>query len=360
MVTRKDIADQIGVSVSVVSRALNNSGYVDPVKKKMILETAQEMGYNREPAGLKNLRRSNRLITLFAANTRNPFYVEFNLGVRDALEKLDYSMMICHLPCRNYPPQDTSDGLIFANEVIAYQYLIEEGRKDFRPSVSASFAGYLQLPRHITTVEFDLWKGAEAAINYLRKHGHRKIAMVSPFPRTNPDARIHYWAAEMYKVFGSRIDAYYLEVSDGDRAAVSNGSLIGGGQGLTALKSEDFFENGFLAAGQYVNSGCDATAVICFNEEMGVGFCKALPKLGVDVPRDLSVIAYDGTYLRLYMDKTLTVLSLQPYRMGQQCAEAVVRLINGEKVRNQKLSLTEVLEGETVADIRNSFPEGKL
>lgn len=360
MVTRKDIADRVGVSVSVVSRALNNSGYVDPAKKERILEVAQELGYNREPAALKSLQRRTHLITLYAINTRNPFYVEFNLGVRDALDQLGYSMMICHLPCRTYPPQDTSDGLIFSNEAIAHQYLIEEGRNDFRPAVSASFGGYLQLPRHITMVEFDLWKGAETAIGYLRKHGHRKIAMVSPHPRTDPDARIHYWAAEMYKVFGSRIDEYFLAVSDQDRAAVPRGSLIAGGEGLTALTAEDFFENGYLAARRFLDSGCDATAVICFNEEMAVGFIKGLRALGVRVPEDLSVIAYDGTYLRLYMDSMLTVLSLQPYRMGQRCARAVVRLINGEKVRNQKLSLTEILEGDTVADIRNSFPHGKL
>ncbi len=349
MVTRKDIAARLGVSVSVVSRALNNSGYVDASKREMIISAAREMGYNREPAALKHLGRRNRLITLYAINTRNPFYVEFNLGVRDELERLGYSMLICLMPCRHYPPQDLADGMIFSNEAIAHQYLIEDGRHDFRPAVSASFAGYLQLPRHITMVAFDLWKGAETAIRYLRDRGHRKIAMVSPHPRSNPDARIHYWSAEMYGVFGSRIDDYFIEVSDQDRAASGRGSLIGGGESLTGLSAEDYFENGFLAAKRFVDSGCDATAVIAFNEEMGVGFCKAMRRLGIRIPEDLSVIAYDGTYLRRYMDTMLTVLSLQPYRVGQQCADTVVRIINGENVKNRKVSITEILEGETVA-----------
>ena len=355
MVTRKEIADRLGVSVSVVSRALNNSGYVNPEKKEKILRAAREMGYSREPSALKASSHRSRLITVFNVNTRNPFYVEFILGVRDALEKLGYSMIVCQLPCTNYPDRSLSDGVIFANESIAYTYLNEGGRNDYRPAVAASFAGYLQLPRHITMVEFDMWKGAEKAIGYLRQRGHRKIAMVSPFPRDNPDSRIHYWAAEMYEVFGPEISRYYLEVSDKDREAIAGGSLIGGGEGLTALTAEDYFENGYLAAAQFANTGCDATAVVCFNEEMGVGFCKGLRKLGIRVPEDLSVIAYDGTYLRRYMETGLTVLSLQPYRMGQKCAEAVVQLISGKKVRKQKLSLTEILEGETVADIRNNL-----
>lgn len=360
VVTRKDIADRLGVSVSVVSRALNNSGYVDPAKKEKILSTAREMGYSREPSALKASGHSSRLITVFTANTRNPFYVEFNLGVRDALEKLGYSMIVCQLPCTNYPDRSLSDGVIYANQNLAYGYMNKGGRNDYRPTVAASFAGYLQVPGHITIVEFDMWKGAEKAIGYLRRHGHRKIAMVSPFPRDNPDARIHFWAAEMYEVFGPEISRYYLEVSDRDREAITGGSLVGGGEGLTALTAEDYFENGYLAAKQFVDSGCDATAVVCFNEEMGVGFCKGLRKLGIRVPEDLSVIAYDGTYLRRYMETSLTVLSLQPYRMGRKCAETVVQLINGKKVRNQKVSLTEILEGETVADIRNNPPRGRL
>ena len=48
-VTRKDIAKEAGVSVSVVSRALNNSGYVDNEKKRRILEIANRVGYMPNP-----------------------------------------------------------------------------------------------------------------------------------------------------------------------------------------------------------------------------------------------------------------------------------------------------------------------
>ena len=44
MVTRKDIAERAQVSVSVVSRALNNSGYVDAEKREQILKIADELG----------------------------------------------------------------------------------------------------------------------------------------------------------------------------------------------------------------------------------------------------------------------------------------------------------------------------
>ena len=44
-ITRKDVAEKAGVSVSVVSRVLNNSGYVDKEKKKKIIKIAEQLGY---------------------------------------------------------------------------------------------------------------------------------------------------------------------------------------------------------------------------------------------------------------------------------------------------------------------------
>ena len=51
-VTRKDIARQLGVSVSVVSRALNNSGYVKKEVKEQILALAEELHYTPNPVAM--------------------------------------------------------------------------------------------------------------------------------------------------------------------------------------------------------------------------------------------------------------------------------------------------------------------
>ena len=48
-VTRKDIAELCEVSISVVSRALNNSGYVEESKRKKIIATAERLGYVPQP-----------------------------------------------------------------------------------------------------------------------------------------------------------------------------------------------------------------------------------------------------------------------------------------------------------------------
>jgi DNA-binding LacI/PurR family transcriptional regulator len=60
MVTRKDIANKVGVSVSVVSRALNNSGYVKQEKRKEILHIAEEMGYHPNPVAMSLQQKTDQ------------------------------------------------------------------------------------------------------------------------------------------------------------------------------------------------------------------------------------------------------------------------------------------------------------
>ena len=65
MVTRKDIAQMAGVSVSVVSRALNNSGYVNKDKKKEIIRLAKEMGYQANPIAISLANKRTKQIVHF-------------------------------------------------------------------------------------------------------------------------------------------------------------------------------------------------------------------------------------------------------------------------------------------------------
>lgn len=63
-ITRKDIAREAGVSISVVSRALNNSGYVEKEKKKRIIDIANQYGYIPNPIAMA-LQRKNSPTALF-------------------------------------------------------------------------------------------------------------------------------------------------------------------------------------------------------------------------------------------------------------------------------------------------------
>ena len=130
MISRKDIAERAGVSVSVVSRALNNSGYVDKEKKDRILALAHEMGYNREPAGMRG--NASRLLLFYLRDIRNPFYTEVFEGISEVAEAKNYGAVL--FQSRDYEriPRLPVDGVIFSNEALAVDYLKTVGKQYWR------------------------------------------------------------------------------------------------------------------------------------------------------------------------------------------------------------------------------------
>ncbi len=78
-VTRKDIAKEAGVSVSVVSRALNNSGYVEKEKKKRILEIAKRAEYVPNPMAMALQQKRTRQLLFFCGDLTGTYYNQQNM-----------------------------------------------------------------------------------------------------------------------------------------------------------------------------------------------------------------------------------------------------------------------------------------
>ena len=80
-ITRKDVAEKAGVSVSVVSRVLNNSGYVDKEKKKKIIKIAEQLGYIPNPIAMALQTRRTYQIIFFCNDLTGAYYNQMYHGM---------------------------------------------------------------------------------------------------------------------------------------------------------------------------------------------------------------------------------------------------------------------------------------
>ena len=83
-VTRKDIAELCKVSISVVSRALNNSGYVEESKRKKIIATAERLGYVPQPVAMSLQERRTKQILYYCKDLSNGYYIDMYRGMCQA------------------------------------------------------------------------------------------------------------------------------------------------------------------------------------------------------------------------------------------------------------------------------------
>lgn len=297
MVTRKEVALRAGVSVSVVSRAMNNSGYVEAEKKKRILAIAEELGYYPHPVAEALQKRRTKQILFFCKDLKNSFYIDMYRGMVEAAGKRDYMVVFNGSMDFEKIRNAMIDGIIMPNEGITQHYLDTVGRNYRLPVVSASYGNAEGFSRAVPRVEIDMVRVMELAVRALRENGHRRIALGMPYPFSSMDARRLSFCSLMKEVYGDRLKEYYIGVHREDMAGDSRIlSFLEDERREDGMQlmEEDFFGKGELAARLFAERRLDATAVVAFNDEFALGMCKAFHSMGLRVPEDISIIGIDG------------------------------------------------------------------
>ncbi len=81
----------------------------------------------------------------------------------------------------------------------------------------------------------------------------------------------------------------------------------------------------------------DATAVVCYNDEIAYWLIKELSYRNLRIPEDISIVCFDNSYLSELSSVQITSLSHKNHEMGTVTAENILKLIKGTSVTSQKL-----------------------
>ncbi len=355
-ITRKDIARMAGVSVSVVSRALNNSGYVENGKKERILSIAKQYGYVPHPVAMTLQQERSRQILFFCRDMQNPFNVDLYYGMIDAAQKRGY--LVLYNAAINFDRiRDIYvDGIILQNDRLAALYAGQYGKNYFLPVVSASFGERENTAVSIPVVDFDMYKACVKAITYLRNCGHKYIAYAGPYPRTSGNARDIAWQNEMRPVLGDHLYDYFYGV---------HYSELGQSKELEEFRSdymapftveETFYAKGKIAARLFMKRQTQpqATAILCFNDEMAFGMMAELQRCGRMIPEDVSLMSFDCTHQRESHYPTLTDMGVDPRYQGERLANLLIDKIEQKKISYAEKLPIRLFEGDSVKDLNKT------
>ena len=94
--TIKDVAEKAGVSVTTVSRVLNNRGYISDKTRKKVMTTMDELNYTPNEMARSFLTNKTRFIALIVPTTENPFFGELTFHLEKELAKKGYNLFICN------------------------------------------------------------------------------------------------------------------------------------------------------------------------------------------------------------------------------------------------------------------------
>jgi DNA-binding LacI/PurR family transcriptional regulator len=343
----EDIAREVGVSHTTVSRALHNSPLISAEVRQRIQQAAQTMGYtpNAVAQSLQGLR--TRTVGVVVTAIADPFVGRVVRGIEDVAQAANMSVFLSS--SQNNPEREMAvietfhrrrvDGVISAATRISGQYRERLARSKI-PTVfinQQAEAAAAAAAEQLHFVDVDDYTGARQAVGHLLELGHRAIAYLGAGNRP--------WS-------NRRRLAGYLDAMHAAGITVSPAWI-----GVAPAEHGDHAED--VADGEALLSSvlpAGVTAAFCYNDAIAVGALLACRRLGLSVPQHLSVVGFDDIEMAQYVTPPLTTIHQPKLRLGQLAMQMLLEILEDRPVENQVLP-TQLIRRASTGPVLGGSPE---
>lgn len=303
VVTLKTIAQELGLSLSAVSKALNNYPDINEETRKIVVNKALEMGYTPNLIARSLVKSTSNNIGVIVRDI-NTVYGELFKPLTAAARRLGLNLIVAD---SSRDPDIEMDYIRMMIESRVMGIIIAPVNGDFKRIDDFVFSRVpiVYLGNYVTDegqnyVATDAVKGARLAMEYLYERGHRDIALISDIRETNSTkAKI-----AVYRSFMSehRLAPALFVDDSGARTLIEAGAC----QAHRMLGRERSFSAAFVV-----------------KDLVAVGVMKALRDAQVSVPGDISIIGYDGSEVSANPMVDLTTVA--PPK--EEIAEHLIRIL---------------------------------
>ena len=314
MKTMRDVAELANVSATTVSYVLGgrqpaNGGISEETKRK-VLEAAKELGYRRNALVQAVVKGHNAILGFLARRPEAEFMARVLSGVLDVTEAAGYSVQILRLQDNDLDHQVIERCLEMRLAGIvtvdinqnALEYLIAEMKPQQVPVAFLDTSYTSNWGIHVAT---DDVQGCDLAIHHLVQLGHERIGFIGGRPgRGMAEAR--------ESAFCQAMRAHGLEIRR-EWMAPGNWSMVNA-----------------ESAGETILGRVERpTAIFSASDAMALGVQRAARRLGISMPRDLSIVGFGDTAEAWHGDPRLTTVSQPVEEIGRAASRLLLEKLKG-------------------------------
>ncbi|MBR4502442.1 MAG: LacI family DNA-binding transcriptional regulator [Clostridia bacterium] len=273
-VTMQMLARELGLSLSAVSKALNDYPDIGTETKKLVLGKAAELGYTPNILARSLARKTSSSVGVVLRDVSS-IYGEMYKSLNEVARR--YALHLILYDTDNDPAvekwciQNLIDSMAMGIVISPVSEDISGIREITRGRVPVVFLGGKVTDDSVNYVCSDSAAGTQAAVGSLIESGHRRIAMVCDSKKSSSRS--------------SKLTVYRRMMSEiGQPARV----FFSGEADTDAIRA------GYLQGRRLLGSGDEFTAAFVVKDVMALGVIQALTEAGIQVPEEFSVIGYDG------------------------------------------------------------------
>lgn len=316
-ITIHTIANNLGISITTISRVLNGLGEKYRISKKtieLVTTTAEKLNYspNNIAKGLR-LKKSST-IGLIVPDITNTWFAQLAFEIENEARKLHYNIFLCNSNddikiekksislLQNW----MVDGIIIAPIGLECEHLIKASKRGTPVVLIDRFFEGVDLP-YISSNDYE---GSLEANQYLINNGHTKIACFQGIVGTSPN--------------NQRLKGY--------KQSLKNNKISFDAE---LVMGTDFgFKNGYTCAKKLIKNHAKnkITAIFSMGNQITLGLLKAFKEEGVRIPNDISIVSFDE---QIYSDLLYTPMSTVSH-MNENLGNITLNMILDQFGKNSK------------------------
>lgn len=324
-VTLQDIARKLNLSATTISLALRDHPRISIETKERVCQTLKKMNYEPDQVARALVTGRSNLIGVIVPNSNDPYYAEVFRGIEDAARGANYHVL---LSSGSYDLDGYADhvkdmiGLRVGGLIAAPPFMSE------KPILSPFWHNLEKFNFHVVLVNrqlnppifhqvaADYISGVRMAVESLASLRHRRVAYISGEPVLLPIRQRLMAFRRFAKMHGFESDPALFERSP-----------------LTAAGGYDACRR------LWANIRKKPSAIVAFSDTVAVGVLRFLHEQNLQIPRDISVIGFDGIPLGDFTYVSLSTISTPMYEIGKQAFELLLNSIHNNPGLPQSMIL---------------------
>ena len=335
-VTIKDIARELGISPSTVSRALKDHPDISAETKKAVNELADKLNYQPNIVALSLRQKKTNTIGVIIPEIVNTFFSTVISGIEDVAYEAGYNVILAQSN-ESYQREVTDMKALFNSRVDGMLLSLSRETTNFDHIESIISKGvpivlydrFYSNP-NMSKVVVDDYVGAKEAVLHLIEQGCKRIA--------------HLEGAPNLIISKDRLRGYQDALSESNLEIREN---------YTIVCPNNSFEEGQRAAQKLLALPHPPDAIFASNDPMAMGAILAIKEKGLSIPDDVAVVGFSNYFFAQITDPSLTSVDQPGFEMGQEAARLLIRQIEvKDKDLDDLAPETKVLKTKLI--VRNS------
>lgn len=311
MVTRKQVAQYAGVSEGTVSNVLNGKVAVAKEKRERVLAAIEALRYVPDQTARNLVTRRSNHIGVAIYELTNPYHMEITKRIEERASRNGFIVSVFML---DHDMENKFNAMVERRLDGLVNFMTNRYPEEYTEMMAARGTVLINFDSRYGPLFINDYREAMADIlQKIRAWGHRKVAYISTFDEDGfrADSRGKQWFESVKELNFERAEVFYNHVFDADSDET--------GRRLTREMLKQF---------------PDVTAVLCTNDLTAMGCMRELADNGIRVPRDISVVGCDDIKIAKTLTPSLTTMTIDKRRQGEEIAQQIFAQLNGGVKKN--------------------------